>query len=271
MIADFIKGKRILLAALISGIAIAAIYAGLQYLIPDTQLYMLTGLLVAWLTGLLLLMWRELHVHIRKQTLERHRWQEAWDGIRDILTFYHPLPPSTTFTIAPDAALYLLRHIMEQQPRLIVELGGGLSTILMAKLIKSKGFDTRIITIESDAVYGEALRKELQQHGVEDLTDLRICPIEPTSLGTWYSIAGNMPKDIDLLLIDGPPKAVAKDSRYPAFPYFEKYLSADASVIADDADRPDMLRTISRWQQKYTQWNTEWVRLSRTIAVFRRG
>ena len=116
MIADFIKGKRILLAALISGIAIAAIYAGLpvsdtRY--PTVYAYRVTGSLVDRPSAPDV---EELHVHIRKQTWNGHRWQEAWDGIRDILTFYHPLPPSTTFTIAPDAALYLLRHIMETTP-----------------------------------------------------------------------------------------------------------------------------------------------------------
>jgi Mrp family chromosome partitioning ATPase len=54
----------------------------------------------------------------------------------------------------------------------------------------------------------------------------------------WYEVAAIRDlKNIDLLIIDGPPGSKNPEARYPALQQFKDKLSASAIVIIDDVHR----------------------------------
>ena len=56
----------------------------------------------------------------------------------------------------------------------------------------------------------------------------------------WYSPEALIGiKNIDLLVIDGPPSSINPDARYPAIEHLLPLLSKRATVVLDDADRED--------------------------------
>jgi hypothetical protein len=56
----------------------------------------------------------------------------------------------------------------------------------------------------------------------------------------WYSPEALIGiKNIDLLVIDGPPSSINPDARYPALEHILPLLTKRATVILDDANRED--------------------------------
>ena len=58
-------------------------------------------------------------------------------------------------------------------------------------------------------------------------------------------------REIDLLLVDGPPGygEGMERSRYPALPALEPRLAPGAMVVLDDASRPGEREIIERWTE----------------------
>jgi hypothetical protein len=53
--------------------------------------------------------------------------------------------------------------------------------------------------------------------------------------------------EIPMLVVDGPPRATGAAARYPAFPLLQSVLAQKATIVLDDADRPDEEEIVSRW------------------------
>lgn len=64
---------------------------------------------------------------------------------------------------------------------------------------------------------------------------MRVAPIDPTT--NWYEKSKlDELKEIDLLIIDGPPQSIGANARHPAT-YFLNKLSKQATVLIDDTNR----------------------------------
>ncbi|MDH5711928.1 MAG: class I SAM-dependent methyltransferase, partial [Gammaproteobacteria bacterium] len=56
---------------------------------------------------------------------------------------------------------------------------------------------------------------------------------------------------IDILVIDGPPGFLQKNSRYPSLPLLFDRLSESCSVFLDDAARDDERELVAQWLIEY--------------------
>ena len=64
----------------------------------------------------------------------------------------------------------------------------------------------------------------------------------------WYDLSkAVVPNSVDLLLVDGPPGEVGPQSRYPAFPLLEQFLSDSALIVLDDGRRQEEQQIVTRW------------------------
>ena len=69
----------------------------------------------------------------------------------------------------------------------------------------------------------------------------------------WYDVDRLTDlRGIDLLVIDGPPAATGPDARYPALQVLEAKLAPTATVVLDDANRPDEQDAVRRWTENVT-------------------
>jgi predicted O-methyltransferase YrrM len=121
------------------------------------------------------------------------------------------------------------------KPRLTVELGSGISTLVLAKSGANK-----IVSLDHSVEFGTQTREMLLSHGVRGV-DIRISELETYSRGyKWYAKATlkGLAK-IDLLVIDGPPSSTNPDARYPALEHLVPLLSPKATVILDDVYRDE--------------------------------
>lgn len=160
---------------------------------------------------------------------------EAVEQLLPLLKLTAPLPPSRGWAASPDFLLTLANVTKIVKPSLTVELGSGVSSLVLAKSGAKK-----IISLDHSEEFGSQTRAMLASHGVRGV-DIRIHDLETYPSGyKWYakSTLKGLAK-IDLLVIDGPPSATNSDARYPALEHLIPLLSPRATIILDDADREE--------------------------------
>ena len=160
---------------------------------------------------------------------------EAVEQLLPLLKLSAPLPPSRGWAASPDFLLTLAHVTRKVKPRLTVELGSGISTLVLAKSGAKK-----IVSLDHSVEFGTQTKEMLSSHGVRGV-DIRIHELETYPGGyKWYakSTYKGLSK-IDLLVIDGPPSSTNPDARYPAFEHLIPLLSPKATVILDDVYRDE--------------------------------
>jgi len=143
-----------------------------------------------------------------------------------------PMPPAGGAALEPVELLALLHLVRTRQPRMVLELGSGTSTVWLAHALEKHG--GRLIALEHDPSYAQQTRALLAAHGLESVAKVRDAPLTSVPIGSstrqWYdpsAIAGL--REIDLVLVDGP------ESPDPALPLLERKLAAAAIIVADPA------------------------------------
>ncbi|GII31017.1 hypothetical protein Pmi06nite_44590 [Planotetraspora mira] len=165
-----------------------------------------------------------------------------------------PMPTSGGWALSPTGLLELLTLIDRRQPRVLLELGSGTSTIWIAYALEKTG--GRLISIDHDEEYAARTRLMLQMHGLDHVAEVRVAPLSPLDVAgesyNWYGVgAFEDVEEVDLLLVDGPPAAVGPNSRYPALHAIAPKLAARSLVLLDDVERADEQEIARRWAEEF--------------------
>ena len=165
-------------------------------------------------------------------------------------------PLASTWAMSPRGLLLLADLIEEHRPTLVLECGPGTSTVYMVMAMRGAGVDGKIVGLEHDQSFAAMTRNVLESLGLMDMVEIREAPLtdwrdqEPPV--TWYDPAALTDlRDIELVLIDGPPKSSAPSARAPAFPLLKSRLKPGAIIVVDDARRPDEQRMIAEWLEDH--------------------
>lgn len=169
--------------------------------------------------------------------------------------------PWTSSAVRPQAMVILLNDVVVNGRRILVECGGGISTVYFARMLAEIGDPSRrLYSIDNDADWLAVLRQMLAAEGLEDWVCLVHAPLTPTPLahagGTWFdtqslNAAFADVAKVDLLFVDGPP-AWAEESqqaRRPAAAYFKSRLGDRWSVFLDDIDRRGERLVVQEWKR----------------------
>lgn len=218
---------------------------------------------------------------IKKRVRQLERMLEAltihvWDTallVRDLPAGALPHPPAG-WAASSDLLVSLAREIRTNRPGLVVELGSGVSTLVMANELRRLGRG-RLVAVEHDAGYARKSREMIESAGLADRAEVRIVPLaRPDAAergGLWYD--RNLLDDldqVDLLFVDGPPGNLAPGIRGGALEHFWPRLAPQGRIVLDDADRPDERAFIDRWVNANPDCALEWLGLQRTCAVLQK-
>ncbi|MFI5491042.1 class I SAM-dependent methyltransferase [Actinoplanes sp. NPDC051859] len=164
-----------------------------------------------------------------------------------------PMPSSGDLALNPTDLLSLLHLVRQRQPQLVVELGSsGTSAVWLGYVLEQIG--GRLVSYDHDSEHATRTTQLLAAHGLSAVAEVRTAPLTDLVVDgrtyRWYDVdkLGGI-RDIDLLLIDGPPAATGPDARYPALHALQSRLSAEATVILDDVNRPDEQDAVRRWTE----------------------
>lgn len=164
----------------------------------------------------------------------------------------------------------MLNEISLGERRHVVELGSGMSTVVIARLLAERG--GRLTSLEHDPTWAAHVRRQLEAEELGAVTELVETPLEPLSkcqtngevaidkegAPPWYRKRAleRLPGEVDLLLVDGPPGygEGMEHSRYPALPLLADRLAESAVVFLDDATRPGEQAILAHWAEERPDW-----------------
>lgn len=191
--------------------------------------------------------------YLDTQLINTYRQLEAHQVLAKLL-------PQTTLSglrgwaLSPDALLAILTTILESKPRVIVELGSGASTVAITDLIAQYRIKSTLISVDHSPDYlQQTISKVKNRQHLEPV----LAKIKPQKFAgmkkrtLWYDAAAITKqlgsRDIDLLLIDGPPESTDDQARLPAYHALAEHLAARATILLDDYDRPDEQTAVADW------------------------
>lgn len=170
-----------------------------------------------------------------------------------------PLPNFGGWAVSADVARRLVSAIFSSTPEVVLDVGSGISTLLAAKTLERLGGTGRVIALEHDASWADETKDLIAQHGLEHRATVIHAPITEQAIGheilQWYDLTSDdIPRQIDILFVDGPPQAVGPMARYPTLPLLRERLTTRTIILLDDADRPEEQKILERWMSEFPEW-----------------
>jgi hypothetical protein len=189
---------------------------------------------------------RELAIHQQEQTRDVEALLQLYGDFRPRA----PMPPSGRWAVNASGLLRLVSLIREVQPKTVLELGSGTSSVWIAYALEGTG--GRLITVDHEREFAEQTKSFLAAHELLQYAEVRHAPLRPLQVDgrqfRWYAGEAFADlSDVGLLVVDGPPGGTGPAARYPALRQLESRLSARATVFLDDAERPDEQAVIEEW------------------------
>ncbi|MFB9069922.1 class I SAM-dependent methyltransferase [Citricoccus parietis] len=136
-------------------------------------------------------------------------------------------------------------------------MGSGASTSWMGEFVRRHG--GKIVSVDHLEEYAAQTRHEVEARGLGDTVEVRLSPLQPVDIKDqtfqWYGLeAFHDLRDIDLLVVDGPPKSTGENARFPALPVLLDRLAPGCLVVMDDFNRPDERAIVEGWLDQFPQF-----------------
>lgn len=204
----------------------------------------------------------------------RNRLALLGNGIRETqglvqlsgLEHPYPMPFGGSWALTPDAAAILAREVAIRRPGVIVELGSGVSTVMVGRLLQQLGAG-KLISLDHDTDWAAETRRHIAASGLQDFVEVYDAPLRRQEFDgreyEWYTLPDQLGdiEQIDMITVDGPPQSADTGilSRYPALPAFAGKLSARAVIYIDDARRDTEKAMVERWLENYPGWKSRMI------------
>lgn len=149
----------------------------------------------------------------------------------------------------------LAAHLDRTRPRVIVESGSGMSTVLLAEYAARTG--ATVFSLEHQAQYADKTREALYARGLGLAeADVTVClaPLElvdvPGSPRQHYWYGARVPSGIDFALVDGPPGKIGRDAAlFALMPHMNP--GGGWEIWVDDAGRDGEREAAVRWREQF--------------------
>jgi predicted O-methyltransferase YrrM len=187
--------------------------------------------------------------------------------------------PTTSWSMRFSNLLAILDILDTLRPRLVVEFGSGISTLLIAAWMR-ENHQGRIVSFDHDADWAAITRRYLQSHELNDFGEVVHAPLrrdnEEQSTNAWYDLDDRLLAefdDIELVIVDGPPAGIVEGrlARMPALGKLYTKLAPNCVVVLDDANRPGETEVVQSWLNKHREFNALKLDTPTGVAILRRG
>lgn len=170
----------------------------------------------------------------REENWQHYRQSEYFSQLINLMDFKAAIPGLRSWAASADVLLTLASTSQKIKPKVVVDLGSGVSTLVLAK--SSPG--AKVFSIDHLEEFAGKTRSLLQDHEITNV-DLRVAPLRPHATGVdWYDVSAFADIDqIDLLFIDGPPGSKEDKARHPVLTQCLSKLSPGAVIVIDDVNR----------------------------------
>lgn len=156
------------------------------------------------------------------------------------------------WTLDGETITFLWNLLQQEQPKVIIECGAGLSTLVFARGFETYGFGSSnsrsLVSLEQNLWVKKAVETRLQGCGLEQRVSVMHSPV---SRGGEYQIDPNQlrahlgSKKVDWVVIDGP--AGPDGCRASTLPSLAQFCRPGARWFLDDAYRDGELEVLNQW------------------------
>lgn len=202
---------------------------------------------------------RRMKVHHNSLSSDLRRSCERLPGevldlwrVGSVLPRHAQVPLPGDWAVTTSTLVSMLNEVgRNAERRTVLECGSGTSTVWLACAMKHRGHG-HVYALEHDPEFAEATREFLRINDLEEWATVVDAPLVEVEVGAepyrWYDLRclPDVPP-VDLLFVDGPPAAVGKHSRYPAFPLLAHRLAKGAWLVLDDTVRQEEQEIASLW------------------------
>lgn len=158
-----------------------------------------------------------------------------------------------TWSLGPRSINYLEEAIERRRPRLVLEMGSGISTACLAVFVQNLAEDPALISIEQSEEAATATKARLQRAGLAGIASVVVRPMKAQRvLGRQticYDLEGlsDLLRDrmIEFLLVDGP--AGPAGTRFGTVPLCLPFMGDRSWFLLDDALREAELAIAREW------------------------
>ena len=181
------------------------------------------------------------------------------------------LPHSRGYAASPDYLYEIKKIIEKERPKLILEVGSGLSTIISSYTLRKNELG-KIISLDHDQKYGNQTIENIKKHNLEKYAKVLFAPLKEYENNLlWYDIdVIDHIDSIDMLIIDGPPSKISSCARYPALPLLINKLSDNAIIILDDASRKSEQQAINRWKSEFQSFSFNYISSDKGLCIIKK-
>ncbi len=148
----------------------------------------------------------------------------------------------TEHSITPETLTQVQQLIAAMDVRRVLELGSGLSTLLIANGFRRSG-GGHVLSLDDDARWAEQTSATVKREGLDAFAEVRVAPLTDINSNgrqaPWYDLSSlDKSARFDLVIVDGPPAWKGdRLARLPALYELRKYLSENGILVLDDAAR----------------------------------
>jgi predicted O-methyltransferase YrrM len=174
--------------------------------------------------------------------------------------------------LSPEFAKTLISLIGEQKPKLVLELGSGISTLIAAYALKRIG-KGKIVSLECDRKREKITKDYLAKHKLTKFAKIIYAPLKRIKIGgkywDWYDRSKIKTGPIDLLVVNGP-QGKREMIRYPAMPTLYKKLSKKTAVLVNNTKKENERGLFELWLKEFKDLELEEIESKQGIAILRK-
>lgn len=150
-----------------------------------------------------------------------------------------------------EAVIDVLRTYLTDDGVRVVELGSGISTLVLAHILPRLFDQANVISVEGEESYVRRLRDQLKSYQLDEVVFLHHVPYVRSDEDCWFSRdeLRRVLSDarVDILIVDAPPGVSCPRARQPAIPFFLPYLKQNGIVFLHDTCRQDESAIAEEW------------------------
>lgn len=178
--------------------------------------------------------------------------QEALNEIKRMFPDLSFFPPTRGWAGSPDFLLKLVELVISESPKYIVELGSGVSSVVLGAAMK-KFSQGKVDSFDHEQSFAFKSKRFLEINELSDIVTVTYSPLTVQNFQDtewqWYdeSKINEIENKIDLLVVDGPPRFLQERSRFLALPILFDKLSINSTILLDDANRENEKQVVEDW------------------------
>ncbi len=168
-----------------------------------------------------------------------------------LVSFFSDHMPTTSYSGSRSTLIWLWAHLERTRPKRLMEMGSGLSTLMLARYLDSCGTSTCLHSVDHSPQWHQQTSEMLKKIGLDRHVRLELAPIVDAPSGCEWGPGYQIREwggSYDFALIDGPPSSCG---RLATLPSLWERLEIGADVFVDDAERDGERAAMNKWLTRH--------------------